>query len=142
MVNRYISPSLRQRIAQEANYRCGYCHTDQKIIGRPLVIDHILPLAKGGRTVRENLWLACRRCNEFKGAKTEATDPLTGVQTALYNPRQQSWLVHFAWDQTGTQIIGLMAVGRATVDALRLNNEIIVGARSLWVLAGWHPPDL
>jgi hypothetical protein len=140
VVSRYISPTLRQAIAEESQFLCGYCQTAQKIVGLPLVIDHIVPVTKGGLTVRDNLWLACRRCNEFKGAKTEERDPVSGLLVPLYNPRRQSWAVHFAWDGAGTKIVGLTAVGRATVIALRLNNEEIVGARSLWVSAGWHPP--
>ena len=140
MTRRSLSPTLKQAIAVEANFICGYCQTAQKIIGLPLVIDHLIPITKGGTNAPDNLWLACRRCNEFKGAKTEEIDPLSGKAVPLYNPRRQSWPVHFAWDETGTQIIGLTAVGRATIVALRLNNDEIVGARSLWVAAGWHPP--
>jgi hypothetical protein len=33
------------------------------------------------------------------------------------------------------------AMGGATVEALRMNNADIVGARSLWVQAGWWPPE-
>lgn len=106
-----------------------------------MVIDHIMPKARGGTSVRENLWLACRRCNEFKGSRTHAVDPLTDVEVALFNPRRQSWSVHFAWSEDGTKIVGLTAIGRATVASLRLNNEEIVGARWLWVQAGWHPPS-
>ena len=137
-----IPSKLRRQVAQEAKYRCGYCYclTPQRIIGRPMVIDHLLPESRGGATARENLWLACRRCNEFKGARTQAADPLTGEMVTLFNPRMQSWAVHFAWSEDGTEIIGLTAIGRATVVALRLNNEMIVASRSLWVQAGWHPP--
>jgi hypothetical protein len=40
----------------------------------------------------------------------------------------------------GAQIMGLTACGRATVEALGMNNPRIVRARRLWVAAGWHPP--
>ena len=141
MSKAYIPAKLRQQVAEEASYRCGYCLTDQRIIGHPMVMDHLIPEAKGGHTVRENLWLACRRCNEFKGTQIEAIDPLTQYNVPLFNPRQQSWRVHFVWSSDGTEIIGLTATRRATVIALRLNNPEIVGARSLWVQAGWHPPQ-
>ena len=140
MSKTYIPVELRRQINAESHQQCGYCLTSAQIIGRPMVIDHLIPETKGGATVRENLWTACRRCNEFKGIRTHATDPLTNEQIPLFNPRQQSWTVHFAWDEQGTQIIGLTAVGRATVIALQLNNPEIVGARTLWVQAGWHPP--
>lgn len=32
-------------------------------------------------------------------------------------------------------------VGRATVLALRLNNEYVVESRLLWTAYGWHPPQ-
>jgi hypothetical protein len=34
----------------------------------------------------------------------------------------------------------LTATGRATVRALRLNNEYVVEARALWMARQWHPP--
>ncbi len=136
----YIPAALRRQVARDAEYRCGYCLTLQSIIGRPMVIDHLVPEAAGGETVRDNLWLSCRRCNEFKGAKTHAVDPLTDTLVPLFNPRLQSWAVHSVWSEDGTEIIGLTPTGRATIVALRLNNEEIVAARSLWAAAGWHPP--
>jgi len=135
-----VPPELRRQVSIDAQYRCGYCHTTQQIVGGPMVIDHLVPIARGGLTARENLWLACRRCNEFKGTLTEAIDPQTNLKAALFNPRTQSWSVHFAWSRDGTEIIGLTTNGRATVIALRLNNPEIVVARALWVQVGWHPP--
>ena len=38
-------------------------------------------------------------------------------------------------------IIGLTAIGRATVETLKTNNVFIVPARRHWVEAGWHPPQ-
>jgi hypothetical protein len=58
----------------------------------------------------------------------------------LFNPRRQLWREHFVWSGDGTQIIGLTACGRATVLALKMNNDDIVAARRLWVSVGWHPP--
>lgn len=140
MSKTYIPIELRRQVTTDARHRCGYCMTTTKIIGRPMVIDHLSPEAKGGTTERDNLWLACRRCNEFKGTRTHAVDPLTDEKVALFNPRWQSWSIHFVWGERGVQIMGLTAVGRATVVALRLNNPEIIGARTLWVQAGWHPP--
>jgi len=137
----YVPAKLRRQVAADAQLRCGYCHTAQQVSGQPLVIDHLIPEACNGPTARENLWLACRLCNELKGTRTEAIDPLTGDTVPLFSPRVQSWKVHFTWSEDGTEIIGLTAIGRATVAALRMNNEVVVGARSLWVQAGLHPPE-
>ena len=106
----------------------------------PMSLEHIIPQAAGGPTTEENLWLACCRCNEFKGAQTHARDPHTGDGVALFNPRQQVWEEHFEWSQGGVEILGKTPCGRATVVALKMNNHEIVVARRLWVSAGWWPP--
>ena len=134
-----ISRTLREKITVEAEYRCGYCLTDQRVSGAQMHIEHIIPQVKGGSSEESNLWLACAWCNSFKGTQTEATDPQTGQQAPLFNPRQQNWFEHFTWSTDGLWIIGLTPIGRATVAALRLNNEYIIPARRYWVLAGWHP---
>jgi hypothetical protein len=132
---------VRERVAKEARHRCGYCLRTEELMGMPMTLDHITPEAAGGPSSEENLWLACRRCNEFKGTQTHARDPLTGRQVRLFNPRQQKWSEHFAWSEDGTEIQGLTPCGRATVVALKLNNPEIVVARRLWVSAGWWPPE-
>lgn len=62
MSKTYIPVELRQQVAVDARHRCGYCLTTAQIVGRPMAMDHLMPEAKGGTTIRENLWLACRRC--------------------------------------------------------------------------------
>jgi hypothetical protein len=135
-----ISDLVRARVRAEAKDRCGYCLSSQRYVFAPLEIDHILPQARGGTDDEDNLWLACRMCNNFKGTQTRARDPLTNDAVALFNPRKQKWADHFAWSENGTQIVGRTAIGRATVVALRLNNLIAVMVRREWVAAGWHPP--
>lgn len=136
-----VSPALRQRLAEQARGRCGYCLTQEIVSGVPLTVEHIFPISKGGRTVDENLWLSCRLCNEAKSVLTEAADPESGTIVDLFNPRLQAWADHFAWIEDGTRIIGLTPTGRSTVNALSLNSELRVAARAIWVEAGWHPPE-
>ncbi len=135
-----ISRSLAQRIEIEFGGRCGYCHTPTAITGARLVIDHIIPEAAGGQTVRDNLCLACHSCNEYKGARMNARDPVTGSLVQIFNPRRQQWRRHFRWSDDGAEIAGVTRVGRATVAALRMNHADIVAARQRWVSIGWHPP--
>ena len=135
-----LSRALRRQLEADAGDRCGYCQTSVAVTGVPLVVDHLVPQAQGGPTQRANLWLACHRCNQYKGAKRDAVDPVTRTPVALFNPRQQRWLDHFTWSDDGTRVIGITPVGRATVVALRLNNAVIVAARRRWVAVGWHPP--
>ena len=55
---------LRERVVRAADHRCGYCRTPENIAGFRLTIEHIIPEARGGQTVEDNLWLACHAWNE------------------------------------------------------------------------------
>ena len=137
----YPTSSLRQRLIAVDGSRCAYCQTAVENTGQPLTVDHIIPQAQGGQTDFDNLCLACRRCNEYKGQAISAPDPLTGDETLLFHPRRHRWHDHFSWDEVGCRILGLSACGRATIVALNMNNEVMVDVRKRWVSAGWHPPN-
>ncbi len=137
----YIPETLKTRIIQQDGRCCCYCQTKEENSGIPMTYDHIQPISKSGNTTFENVCLACRPCNEFKGSLTQAKDPLTGNISPLFNPRKQDWLEHFAWSNDGTKVEGMTAIGRATIAALRMNNSVIVAARLRWVESGWHPPE-
>lgn len=136
----YLPESLRLQIETADRQRCCYCLTSEANSGIPMTYDHIQPRSKGGDTSFENICLACRSCNEFKGNLTQAIDPLTAELVPLFHPRQQQWSEHFVWSADGTRIEGLTVIGRATVVALRMNHSVIIAARRRWVSSGWHPP--
>lgn len=140
MSRAYISAELRRQVREDADGRCGYCHSPEAFLGMPLDIEHLSPEALGGPTVRENLWLACTRCNDFKGDRVDAVDPVTGQSAPFFNLRMQRWAEHFAWSLDGARIEGLTMVGRTTIEALRLNNDFILIARRFWVESGRWPP--
>lgn len=104
-----------------------------------MVVDHWLARSNGGVTEFTNLCFACYRCDLFKGARYEAVDPLSGEGVRLFHPRVDSWLDHFAWDETGLRIVRLTTTGRATVIALNMNNDVIIDARRNWIRLGWRP---
>jgi 5-methylcytosine-specific restriction enzyme A len=43
---------------------CHYCGS--KVAYRDLTMDHLVPLARGGRSTRENLVPSCKQCNNLK----------------------------------------------------------------------------
>ena len=135
-----VSDDVRARIRARAGERCGYCRSPQHLVLGPLEIDHVVPSALGGSDDEENLWLACRMCNAFKGTQTHAVDPMTGRRLRLYDPRVDDWLGHFRWSEDATRVVALTGTGRATVVALQLNHAIAMMVRRAWVAAGWHPP--
>ena len=136
-----VSQAIRQRVASQARFRCGYCLTQERVSGVPLTIEHLVPQAKGGNDAEENLWMSCRLCNEAKGILIDAPDPESGEVIPLFHPRKHLWAEHFIWSESGTRVIGTTAIGKATVTALTLNTEFRVRARALWVEVGWHPPE-
>jgi hypothetical protein len=141
MSQTYIPAALRQEVLNTSPSWCCYCLTQTEITGVLLTVDHVIPEAMGGMTVRANLCLACWECNLFKGDHTIGLDPETHRQAPLFDPVTQQWSDHFVWDETATRIAGKTPIGRVTVQVLRLNREHLVKARSRWVTAGWHPPD-
>ncbi len=140
MSSQHISATLRQRVAETARFRCGYCLASQRIIGPLLEIEHIIPEALGGSSDEENLFMACPMCNSHKSQRIEAVDPESLRAVPLFNPRTEVWHQHFEWIEDGAVIRGKTSKGRATVAALNMNHPDIVAARRLWVMAGWHPP--
>lgn len=85
----------------------------------PFAIDHIRPQYHHGPTVAENLCISCFNCNTFKAVNVAGHDPDTGQLTPLFHPRNDAWEEHFASD--GPRFRGLTAVGRTTIDVLRMN---------------------
>ncbi|MDD5510884.1 MAG: HNH endonuclease signature motif containing protein [Dehalococcoidales bacterium] len=49
-------------IKKQYKYKCAYCGEK-----KPLTMDHIIPINKGGHHVKENIIPACLRCNAKKG---------------------------------------------------------------------------
>lgn len=87
-----------------------------------------------------NLAWACQGCNSHKYDKVEAVDPVTTRIVPLFHPRVDDWQQHFVWSGDYRLIVGLTAIGRATVAALQMNRRPLVNLRGVLVAAGEHPP--
>lgn len=65
-----MTKKLREYIKNRDNYTCCNCgnstHNEPNLL---LEIDHIIPVAKGGRTVEDNLQTLCWKCNRAKSDK-------------------------------------------------------------------------
>jgi 5-methylcytosine-specific restriction endonuclease McrA len=74
VLNRYVKfrftggTANRRNILWRDQHQCQYC---AKRFSEPeLTLDHILPKSRGGDNSWENLVIACKKCNQKKGAKT------------------------------------------------------------------------
>src|SRR3712207_2755998 len=123
MIRRTIPAEVERRVRETAQHRCGYCLSPQHLVMARLHIEHIVPLPRGGTDDETNLWLACPICNGHKSDKITDVDPAAGAIAPLFNPRLESWAEHIHWSDSGLMILGTTPVGRATVVALRLNED-------------------
>ena len=56
-----------------ALFRAGVCHyCGKKFPESELTLDHLVPVARGGRSTRGNLVVCCRACNQAKKFLTPA----------------------------------------------------------------------
>lgn len=70
----YVNLRLRTEVLERDNYICqicGYGRGEKYIDGERvrLEVDHIIPLAEGGKTIVDNLQTLCARCNAGKKSK-------------------------------------------------------------------------
>jgi hypothetical protein len=132
-----ISRKLRNCVIRRAKNRCEYCGLSQEGQEATFHIDHIIPVSVGGESVLDNLALACVSCSLRKAAREKAVDPVSGDEVPIYNPVKDIWDDHFYWDVF--YIVGLTAIGRATVDALQMNRSLIIAIRREEFRLGRHP---
>ncbi len=79
---RRVTPMLSRRAVYERDDgRCQYC--GKKLLFRESTWDHVHPRSRGGKSSWENLALACRRCNERKGARTPREAGMCLFQTPV-----------------------------------------------------------
>ncbi len=135
-----VSAKLRKLVATRADFICEYCQSQENFSSESFATEHIHPRKASGKTVAENLAYACLGCNSHKAAKTKAFDPVSETTINLFNPRIQNWKGHFTWNKDFTETIGLTPIGRATIEALKLNRKGVKNLRWALFSVGKHPP--
>ena len=140
MTKKRVPKTLRRLVRQRALGYCEYCQCPDFCATQLHSIEHILPESRGGKSVENNLALACQGCNGLKSDKIQATDPATRRLVPLFHPRTDNWFAHFAWSPNYLNLIGLTPTGRATVQELELNRAGVIHLRRLLLLNGEHPP--
>ncbi len=76
----------RINILARDGWRCQYC--SRKLPISRLNYDHVLPRARGGRTIWENIVTACYPCNQRKGDRT----PEEAGMRLRHAPTRPAWL--------------------------------------------------
>ena len=140
MYRRKIPEALQQQIRERASYLCEYCHTSELWQYVRFTVDHIVPFSRSGVDEEDNLCLACFHCNRRKSDHITAVDPISGERVSVFHPRQNEWNTHFVWSSDRLYLVGLTAIGRATIHLLDLNKERVIRIRAADLVVGRHPP--
>ena len=134
MSRRWIAPAMRTAVRTRAGECCEYCLIPESGTFFGHEPDHVIAEQHGGGSTLDNLALACVQCNRAKGPNIASVDPDTAQMVSIFNPRKDAWSEHFRFDNGW--IIGVTAVGRATVRLLNVNDlDRVEARRKLW-LAG------
>ena len=120
-------------VAARAVHLCEYCLTPEYLSPLEFPVDRIQPGSRGGPDTADNLALACPACNVFKGNATVARDPQSESIVRLYHPRLDVWGDHFQVNLDSLEIAGRTAIGRATVQRLRMNRDQAKLSRTHWL---------
>ena len=124
-----MNESLRQFVRDRAGMRCEYCRLPEEHHELPFQMEHIVAKKHQGGDDTDNLAWSCYRCNAFKGPNIAGIDPESRLLTRLFHPRLDRWENHFSW--IGPELHGDTAVGRTTIDVLRINHADSITIRRL-----------
>jgi hypothetical protein len=133
-----VGSALQERVRKRARGACEYCQMPQHLDCLPFQIDHIVARKHGGSNSEDNLALACFYCNTHKGPNIAGIDSESNDIVRLFDPRRDRWAEHFHWD--GPTLKAHTAIGRVTIDVLRINDLEYVAVRSALLAEGIFPP--
>ena len=122
-----MTRTLAREVHERAKGRCEYCRLPSDVYPLPFHFDHIVARQHGGRTVSENLALACLHCNLHKGPNIAGADPTTGEIARLSHPRIDEWRDRFEW--AGAALRGITVTGRVTIHVLAVNDPDFLAMR-------------
>ncbi|MEX0829893.1 MAG: HNH endonuclease [Nitrospirales bacterium] len=81
-IEREKAKKLRKSSWWEAHIQKGVCHFCQQSVGADnLTTDHLVPLARGGKSTRGNIVPACQACNKKKQLDTPVETILDLLKT-------------------------------------------------------------
>lgn len=121
-----VSKKIRFEVFKRDSFRCQYCGRSAPDV--ILEVDHIIPVAEGGKNDVMNLITSCRDCNRGKGKKLLTDDEILQKQKAQLdelNERRELMEMMIQWK---TELRGLET---KQVDEI---NDLIVDLTRGWEL--------
>ncbi len=74
--NTLTAEQIREQYSEQTG-ECVYCYVD---VGNDYHVDHIIPIINGGENTKDNIVIACPRCNLSKGVKTVEEFKIVGIR--------------------------------------------------------------
>lgn len=100
-----MQPKMRFEVFKRDGFKCQYCGRSAPEV--TLEVDHIVPVAEGGKNEMLNLITSCRACNRGKG-KTKLSDDAAlvkeKVQLEELNERRIQLEMMLRWKQELSQL--------------------------------------
>jgi len=127
-MSRRINGRLRAEVEFRAGGLCEYCKIAIEDTYFGGEIDHIISLKHRGKTISENLALACQTCNRNKGSDIGSIHETTGVLVRFFNPRTDSWNEHFRIG-SDAEILPLTEIGGVTAFIFGFNEPERIAER-------------
>ena len=135
-MSRYISPEIRQRVAERADFLCEYCLIAEEDTFYGCEVEHIISLKHGGSSELENLAYACAFCNRHKGSDIGSISA-SGELSRFFNPRTDRWADHFRLNVI--IIKSLIIIGEVTARVLQFNHPDQLLERRTLSVVGRYP---
>ncbi len=139
MARRARKPDPREAVESRAGRQCEYCRAPQPATRIRYHLEHVFPGSLGGTEDVDNLTLACPACNYHKSNHLLDLDEEGLAGRPLFNPRKDRWHEHFEFDSATFRLKGKTATRKGTVNRLRINNNMQLEARRLWVELELYP---
>ena len=84
-IERNRAKKLRKSPWWKTQIQKGLCHFCQQVVGADhLTMDHLVPLARGGKSTRGNIVPACQACNKKKQLGTPVESLLDQLKATQY----------------------------------------------------------
>ncbi len=83
-----LGKKARFEVLKRDGFKCTYCGARPPDV--VLVVDHVIPVAKGGDNSTENLTSACKPCNQGKAARELSSIPMSLAAKAAEAVRREA----------------------------------------------------
>ncbi len=134
-----LSPALRDFVRLRAGRVCEYCRLHEEDCRLSHEPDHVIARKHRGETTLDNLAWTCFACNRHKGTDIASIDRKTGKIVRLFNPRQDTWKMHFRL--LAGRIVPRTPQGRVTEFLLHFNHPMRIRIRLDLIRARRYPRE-